>query len=159
IEEPRDPELQALLKATVPGSSQAVALCRVAVRWLERSNLVTEAVLKKLQELARAGRHATRLHWASTLGRKTDRGRRDAALRVGTGEDFRPALRKLLAPIAPADFVCLRHLPALMQDARLPQANEEQLVDLIEAVLAIDAGEQLGALTDGVFRIGDSGLR
>jgi hypothetical protein len=152
IDRARADALPVLLAASVQGDSQATALCRLAVLWLSTPPQ-PETDLGELQRLARQGRNRVLLHWASTLGDKPDLRGRDEALSLMTSSDFQLATQKLLNPIDPVHFVTPDHLLALLRDERLPSARDEDLIELIEAVLEADGGVHLGSLSNRIYEM------
>jgi hypothetical protein len=152
-------DFQSLLAATVFSSESTLGLARLAFQWLGAcGEPPAEGDLKELQKLARRASHKPLLHWASTLGKKTDVKGRDEALATMTSHDFQLVLRKLLAPIAPVDFVAPHHLAALLQPDLLARASQEELVELFERVLEIDGGDHLGRMAEVVYVLGEKWL-
>jgi hypothetical protein len=137
----------ALLDMAASQRINLVELSAFIVNWLidERPEL-NDGDWKKLQSLARQGQDMRLLHLAAILSKKVDAKIRDEALSEMNGRTFRQALEQLLEPIAPADLVTRAHLSTLLADQRLRGLSGQQLVDLVEAILEIDAAQQLDDL-------------
>lgn len=112
----------------------------------------------QLQALAQQVGNAPLLYLAATFRKKPNRQTQIEALARVDSETFHQFLSWLLAPIPPADLVTPSHLKVLLSDKRLAQMTDEQLVELVKAIVNIGDAKQLDPLAVYVNRLDQKGL-
>jgi len=111
-----------------------------------------------LQDLARAAGNARLLHLIATVGRPVDAAARDEALDAMDAGAFGHSLEQLEDPIPPAEYVAVPHLPALLERLQLRDISSEQFVNLVAAMIAVDAPVYLNHLATGLGSVGNKHL-
>lgn len=130
---------------------QAAALI---LAWIEESKpQLDDKEWSQLENLAQQAAHPLLLYLAVTLRKKADRKAQAEALARLDRNTFHRLLPWLLDPIAPADLVTPSHLDVLVNDKRLAQMTNTQMVDLVQAIVQVNGARHLDALAAYVNRL------
>ncbi len=97
---------------------------------------------KQLHTLVETSDNMRLLHLTTTLGKRNSKLRLQALQRM-SAQEFQANLPLLCNPIAPADFVCKRHLKLLLSNDPIVDMTEAEFVALVAKIMGIDQQKQL----------------
>ncbi len=113
---------------------------------LETYDRIKEPEWKQLRNFALKNQNMRLLHLCATLSKKSDTKARDEALQSMDVQTFKESLAQLMSPIDPADYVSSKHLRYLLSSERLTNMTDEQYLELVKAIIRVNAVNQLDAI-------------
>ncbi len=113
---------------------------------------------KILRNLAQQENNMHLLYLSATLGKKVDKKARDKALLNMDENTFLSVLDLLMNPIEPSHFVTSAYLPVLLENSRLNNMIVNQFIDLVKAIIKVNASEHLDSLAGYVETMDENSL-
>lgn len=113
---------------------------------------------QQLQSLAQQVGNPMLFYLASSLCKKPNHKAQKEALAHMDETKFQQVLSWLLKPIPPAEMVTAAHLPLLLNDKQLAQMTNEQLVELVRAIVEMGEMRHLSSVTQYIDRLENQNL-